>query len=124
RGKSTTTQMLYEILRDTGRPALLGGNVRGVSTLAMLPQATAAHIAVLELDSWQLQGFDDLRISPHVSGFTAFLPHHMTYSRGDMPRYLHDKASIFRHQGAGDTLVVSRDVETLLDGQAIASQRV
>src|SRR6202000_3220751 len=60
----------------------------------------------------------------HVSVFTAFLPDHMNYYRGDMARYLRDKASIFRHQGAGDTLVVSRDVETLLGGQAIASQRV
>src|ERR1700739_343449 len=63
RGKSTVTQMIYEALRASGKKVLLGGNVRGVSTLAMSLEVTPDTVCVLELDSWQLQGFGDLRIS-------------------------------------------------------------
>lgn len=56
RGKTTTTYMLYEIMRAAGMEVLLGGNIRGVSTLALLPKVTEKSIALFELDSWQCQG--------------------------------------------------------------------
>ena len=40
RGKSTVAHMIYEILKSSGKPVLLGGNVRGVSNLALLKDAT------------------------------------------------------------------------------------
>jgi len=111
RGKTTTTCMIAEILKQAGQKILLGGNIRGVSTLSLLPHADQFDVAVLELDSWQLQGFDTLSISPNISVFTNLYPDHMNYYDGDMVRYLHDKASIFRHQKACDTLVMSAEVE-------------
>ena len=39
RGKTTTTCMIAEILKKAGKKILLGGNIRGVSTLAQLPDA-------------------------------------------------------------------------------------
>ncbi len=110
RGKTSTTCMIAEILKRAGEKVLLGGNIRGVSTLAQLPEASRYDIAVLELDSWQLQGFDDLKISPDIAVFTTLYPDHMNYYDGDMARYLRDKASIFRHQKAGDTLVTTQDI--------------
>jgi len=113
RGKTTTTCMIAEILQRAGKKVLLGGNIRGVSTLALLPQAHDYDVAVLELDSWQLQGFDDLQISPNISVFTNFYPDHMNYYNEDMERYLHDKTAIFRHQKAGDVLVTAPEIITL-----------
>lgn len=110
RGKSTTTYMVGDILKRAGKKVLMGGNIRGVSTLAMLPKAHEFDIAVLELDSWQLQGFDSLGISPNISVFTTFYPDHMNYYDGDMGRYLYDKASIFRHQKPDDILVTTTEV--------------
>ena len=110
RGKTTTTCMIAEILRNAGRRVLLGGNIRGISTLALLPEAKNYDIAVLELDSWQLQGFDDLKISPNIGVFTTFYPDHMNYYQHDMNRYLLDKAAIFKHQKSGDTLVATIEV--------------
>lgn len=106
RGKSSTTHMIAEILQKAGKKVLLGGNVRGVSTLALLPQVNNFDIAVLELDSWQLQGFEDLKISPNIGVFTNFFPDHMNYY-SDMDRYFYDKCGVFRNQKAGDTLVTS-----------------
>ncbi len=64
RGKSTVTHMVASILEGAGKHVLLGGNVRGVSTLALLPEATPASIAVLELDSWQCQGLGGSEAEP------------------------------------------------------------
>ena len=105
RGKSTTTSLIYHSIKQTGRRTFVGGNVRGVSTLAMMPEVKKGDIVVLELDSWQLQGFGDLGISPHIAVFTNIKPDHMNYYRDDMNLYFADKANIFRNQKAGDTLV-------------------
>lgn len=110
RGKSTTTYMVGDILKRAGRKVLMGGNIRGVSTLAQLPHAAEYELAVLELDSWQLQGFDALRISPNVAVYTTFYPDHMNYYDGDMVRYMRDKSAIFRHQKDGDVFITSPDV--------------
>ncbi len=110
RGKSTVTHMVAHILKTAGKEVLLGGNVRGVSTLALLPQATSSSIAVLELDSWQLQGFGDAHIGPHVGVFTTFYPDHMNYYVGSMEQYFTDKANIFLNQTESDTLILGEQV--------------
>ncbi len=109
RGKSTVAHMIFHVLQKAGKRALLGGNVRGVSTLAMLPEVEAGDIAVLELDSWQLQGFGDLKISPHIGVFTNLMPDHQNYY-SDMDTYFSDKANIFRYQKPGDSLFVGASV--------------
>jgi UDP-N-acetylmuramoylalanine--D-glutamate ligase len=119
RGKSTTAQMIYEILKAAGKEVLLGGNVRGVSTLAMLPNVSKNTIAILELDSWQLQGFGDLKISPNVSVFTNLMPDHLNYYsnsitpdgvRTGMEEYFSNKANIFRFQKENDSLFIGHSI--------------
>lgn len=105
RGKSTVAAMIFEILKSAGKKTFLGGNVRGISTLAHLPNTSEEEIAVLELDSWQLQGFGDEKISPHVAVFTTFYPDHLNYYGGSLERYLKDKSYIFRFQKPGDYLI-------------------
>ena len=114
RGKSTVTHMIHAILKEAGWPTLLGGNVRGVSTLALLDEAKDDMIALFELDSWQLQGFGDAEISPDVSVFTTFLADHMNYYP-DMDTYLADKANIFLNQEATDTLVLGSQCAELVE---------
>jgi len=109
RGKSTVTHMIHHALARAGRRAHLGGNVRGLSTLALLPDVRAGDIAVLELDSWQLQGFGDLRMSPKVAVFTNLLMDHLNYYP-DMDAYFTDKANVFRYQNANDALIVGAQI--------------
>jgi UDP-N-acetylmuramoylalanine--D-glutamate ligase len=109
RGKSTVTHMIHHALAGAGKRAHLGGNVRGLSTLALLPEVHSGDIAVLELDSWQLQGFGDLRMSPEVAVFTNLLMDHLNYYP-DMDAYFADKANIFKYQKAGDTLLVGAQI--------------
>ncbi|MFA6503272.1 MAG: UDP-N-acetylmuramoyl-L-alanine--D-glutamate ligase [Candidatus Paceibacterota bacterium] len=114
RGKSSVTHFVHAILEAAGKKVLLGGNVRGVSTLALLEEATPDHVAVLELDSWQLQGFGEARLSPHIAVFTTLYPDHQNYYKESPEQYLADKANIFLYQGSQDTLVLGRQCAPII----------
>jgi UDP-N-acetylmuramoylalanine--D-glutamate ligase len=105
RGKTTTTYLIHHILKQAGRKVFLGGNVRGIATLSLLKKVRKGDIVALELDSWQLQGFGDAKISPHISVFTNFFPDHLNYYRGSIDRYFRDKANIFRYQKKGEIVI-------------------
>jgi UDP-N-acetylmuramoylalanine--D-glutamate ligase len=115
RGKSTVTQLVYEILRAALRlrsghlkkQVFLGGNIKGVSTLALLKKAKGGDTVVMELDSWRLQGFGESKISPHISVITNFMDDHMNYYKGDYEQYFADKANIYRFQDKSDFLVTN-----------------
>lgn len=120
RGKSMTTTLIYEILKANEKflkqnacPAgksfgrvYVGGNIRGVATLPLLKKVKDGDILVCELDSWQLQGFGDSKISPHISVFTSFMPDHMNYYKSSMEKYFDDKANIFKYQNKNDYLII------------------
>jgi UDP-N-acetylmuramoylalanine--D-glutamate ligase len=97
RGKTTTASLIYEILRASNIPAILGGNVAGVETLSLLPSIKPETRVVLELSSWQLEGLAPHAISPAVAVMTNVYPDHLnTYH--DMEEYAQAKANIFRYQ--------------------------
>ncbi|OHA21296.1 MAG: UDP-N-acetylmuramoylalanine--D-glutamate ligase [Candidatus Taylorbacteria bacterium RIFCSPHIGHO2_02_49_25] len=122
RGKSTTTALIYEILKERfkiydlrfknrKKPKVYrGGNLLSEATLPLLEKVHAGDIVVLELDSWQLQGFHDAKISPQVAVFTTFLDDHLLYYKGNRKRYFEDKAAIFRYQKKGDVLIAGEQV--------------
>lgn len=107
RGKSTTTELIAHVLRENGSRVHLGGNIRGVANLPLLDVIEDGDFLVLELDSWQLQGFGDIKISPHIAVFTSFMDDHMNYYKNDKELYFKDKANIYRNQHDGDILIAS-----------------
>jgi UDP-N-acetylmuramoylalanine--D-glutamate ligase len=115
RGKSTVTHMIHHVLSvTTGEDILLGGNIRGVSNLQLLKQVKEDSLVVMELDSWQLQGFGWAGISPAVAVFTTFMEDHLNYyERGGKTRdeamaaYFTDKAQIFLHQEESGTFITT-----------------
>jgi len=110
KGKSTTTNLIFHTLKKSGIKVHLGGNVQGVSTLAMLPEIKAGDVVVLELDSWQLQGFHTEKISPQIAVFTNLLEDHMNYYKGDMSAYFYDKSAIFSYQKESSVLITQASV--------------
>ena len=114
RGKSTVTHLIYHILSgavssDKGN-IFIAGNIREVATLPLLKKIRTGDIVILELDSWQLQGFGDAKISPNIAVFTNFMRDHMNYYDGDMKQYFKDKANIFKYQKKEDLLFVGKDI--------------
>jgi len=110
KGKSTVTNIIYDMIRNSGKRTYLGGNVRGIATLPLLNKVKKGDFIVLELDSWQLQGFGESKISPHIAVFTNFMPDHLNYYKGSMKRYFTDKANIFKYQTKEDILVCGKEV--------------
>ena len=114
RGKSTTTALIYDILKaylgEKPNEVYMAGNMRNLANLPILDKAKEGDYIVMELDSWQLQGFYDDAISPNIAIFTTFLPDHMVYYGGDMDRYLDDKANIFLKQDMTDDLILGEAV--------------
>ena len=117
RGKSTVTHLIARILESAGpryakgsgeasKRVILGGNVRGVSNLQLLKQARNKDFAVFELDSWQLQGFGEAKISPHISVFTNFMQDHLNYYKNNPEQYFTDKSYIYKFQRPSDVLIL------------------
>lgn len=110
RGKSMTTTLIYKILKANEkllkRKVYVGGNLRGVATLPLLKKVKSGDILVCELDSWQLQGFGEAKLSPYISVFTSFMPDHMNYYKDSMEKYFSDKVNIFRYQNKNDILII------------------
>jgi len=115
KGKSTTTHLIESILIESGQKFFLGGNVRGLATLPLLNEVGEGDIVLMELDSWQLQGFGYDEISPNISVFTNLMNDHMNYYKGNMDQYFNDKANIFRYQKEGDVLITSSLVKKNID---------
>ncbi|MFZ5882725.1 MAG: UDP-N-acetylmuramoyl-L-alanine--D-glutamate ligase, partial [Chloroflexota bacterium] len=108
RGKTTTTVLVHRIIKQTGRRVFLAGNLPGRATLPLLEEAGPEDVVVLELSSWQLQGFHDARLSPHASVFTNVYPDHLNRYTG-MDDYIADKKAIYLYQRNGDFCLFNRD---------------
>lgn len=121
RGKSTTTNLIYKLLKDNGFETLLGGGLPGISNLEYLKKANNNTWLVAELSSWALSGFHKKKISPHIAVFTNFYPDHLNYYQ-NMDDYLFDKKAIFMYQKANDYLVINKKLLNLLDKSSIKSK--
>ena len=108
RGKSTTTLLLHHMLMAGGLEPLLGGNLGGIETLALLPQVTPERWVVLELGNWMLEGLHTIRRSPQLAIFTGLLPDHLN-AYDSMDDYGEAKSSIFRYQGSDDRALFNAD---------------
>ncbi len=107
RGKSTTVQMIYKILKANSIPVFLGGSLPGISTINYLKNLTENDWLLMELPSWPLSGFHHEKISPHVAVFTSFYPDHLNYYK-NMDEYLYDKKAIYLYQKQEDFLVANK----------------
>jgi UDP-N-acetylmuramoylalanine--D-glutamate ligase len=116
RGKSTTTMMIFETLLAAKKKfkwkenIYLGGNMKGFATLPLLKKVKEGDIVVLELSSWQLQGFGEARISPHIAVFTNFFDDHLNYYNNDRDLYYNDKSYIYRNQKVGDYFIAPKEI--------------
>ena len=72
-GKTTTTSIIYEILKQTGRNCFLGGNI-GKPIFTKVKDMRPDDIIVLELSSFQLMGME---VSPDIAVVTNMFPDHL-----------------------------------------------
>ncbi len=100
KGKSTTSSLLFHILRTAGRSALLAGNI-GIPPLDLIDEMTEETVVVFEMSSHQLE---HLRVSPHIAIllniFEEHLDHYASYRDYQMA-----KMNIVRWQQTGDIFI-------------------
>ena len=105
-GKTTTTTLIYEILKEKGYNCYLGGNI-GIPLFTKLEDMLPEDIVVLELSSFQLM---NMRISPKISIITNITPNHLNV-HSDMEEYIEAKKNIFKYQDKDGLLILNYDNE-------------
>ncbi len=105
-GKTTTTTLTCEILRQAGYTCHLGGNI-GHPLLADVPIMRESDFAIVELSSFQLMG---MKCSPQAALVTNVTPNHLDIHK-DMDEYIQAKTQIFANQKPGAKLVLNADDE-------------
>lgn len=106
KGKSTTSKLTYEILRDAGKNTVLLGNI-GEAPLNQLDKITKETLVVDELSCHQLA---ELQESPHVAIVLDIKSEHLDYYK-DFASYFEAKSAIARYQKESDYLIYNPDLE-------------
>ena len=117
-GKTTTTSLIYEILKKKYK-CFLGGNI-GTPLFTKISEMRPEDIVVLELSSFQLL---DMDISTNIAVVTNISPNHLNVHK-DYKEYIDSKANIFSHQNENGILVVNHDNEITKNFAKIANGRV
>jgi UDP-N-acetylmuramoylalanine--D-glutamate ligase len=120
-GKTTTTSLIGEMLKQKDKRTRIGGNIGG-SLLDELDTLHADVPIVLELSSFQLDRLGDLPWSPQIAVATNFAPNHIDV-HGSLQAYRKAKRQIVMHQTKSDwTIVNGEDAE--VSRWAGAGQRI
>ena len=104
-GKTTTTTLVGEILKDGGLHTQVGGNI-GLPLLELAASSTDDGWTVAELSSFQLETIKDLR--PNVAVCLNVTPNHLDRYVG-FQDYAAAKHRICMNQGPDDLAVLSAD---------------
>jgi len=102
-GKSTTTALLGEIFKKSGRPCIVAGNI-GQPFSEYVEESHPDGIAVVEVSSFQLETIQNFH--PAVAVFLNLTPDHLD-RHGSMENYGRIKSQIFRNQTGSDYAVVN-----------------
>jgi len=104
-GKTTTTAMVGHILRASGIPAQVGGNI-GAAVTGMIVSSRPEQWNVLELSSFQLETIAGFRA--HIAVCLNVTPDHLDRHR-TFENYANAKARLFETQTAEDYAVLNAD---------------
>lgn len=103
-GKTTTTSLIYEILKTAGYKCYLGGNI-GTPLFTKLSEMEESDILVLELSSFQLM---NMKKSPDIAVVTNVSPNHLNV-HSSYEEYIEAKKNIFKFQDKNGIVVLNND---------------
>src|ERR1043166_5648813 len=106
-GKTTTTSLIGEMLKDAGLKVQVGGNI-GTALISMIDSSVSDGWSVVEVSSFQLETIVDFH--PTVAAVLNVTPNHMDRYETLMD-YAAAKHNVFRNQTAGDVAILNADDE-------------
>ncbi|NLL91691.1 MAG: UDP-N-acetylmuramoyl-L-alanine--D-glutamate ligase [Ruminococcaceae bacterium] len=101
-GKTTTSSLIYKILKDYGHRVWLGGNI-GRPMLPIIDEIKKDDLVVVELSSFQLIS---MKSSPDISIITNITPNHLDHHK-DMNEYIDAKRNIIKFQKSNSIAVLN-----------------
>jgi UDP-N-acetylmuramoylalanine--D-glutamate ligase len=110
-GKTTTTTLIYEMLKAGSKNPLIAGNIGTVAS-GVAQDATADNTIVIELSSFQLMGIDQFK--PRIAIITNLYDAHLDY-HGTLAEYVEAKARITMNQTEEDYLIVNADQDEVME---------
>jgi UDP-N-acetylmuramoylalanine--D-glutamate ligase len=106
-GKTTTTTLIGDFLKNGGVPTQVGGNI-GTPLISLVESSRADGWTVAELSSFQLETIKDFH--PAVAAVLNVTPNHMDRYES-LTDYAAAKHRIFMNQKAGDLAILNADDE-------------
>ena len=97
KGKSTTTSLMYEVLKAQRDNVFLLGNI-GVPVFDMIEEYNDKSLLVIEMSSHQLEF---VKNSPHIAVILNLFQDHLDHD-GSLEHYHNNKMNIFKYQTADD----------------------
>ena len=110
-GKTTTTTLIFEMLKIGKRNPLIAGNI-GTVACGVAAEATADNVIVTELSSFQLMGTRTFK--PRIAILTNLFDAHLDY-HGTFDNYAEAKFGVTRNQTAEDYFIYNADQEIVRD---------
>jgi UDP-N-acetylmuramoylalanine--D-glutamate ligase len=107
-GKTTTTTLAGEILANSGKKTLVGGNI-GTPVISLAGQSSADGFDVLEISSFQLETIQQFK--PNIAVVLNITPDHLDRHR-TFQAYVEAKARIFENQQPADFGLLNADDPT------------
>lgn len=99
KGKSTTTTLIYHILKESGKEAVLLGNI-GIPAFDKIDEIKEDTNIVFELSCHQLENG---KVSPHIGIYLNVFPEHLDHYKS-FEAYRLAKENIYKHQTKEDRL--------------------
>lgn len=103
-GKTTTTTIIYNLLKEQGYKTWVGGNI-GTPLFSDIKKIKPEDRVVIELSSFQLMTMD---VCPEVSIVTNITPNHLDMHKG-MEEYIESKKNVFLNQDKQGLLILNRE---------------
>jgi UDP-N-acetylmuramoylalanine--D-glutamate ligase len=110
-GKTTTTMLIYHLLKSAGLNIGLGGNIGKSFAWQVVEDKYDSYI--LELSSFQLDGIVDYK--PHIAIITNISPDHLDRYEYNYQNYINSKFRITLNQTEDDYLIYDADDEAITE---------
>jgi UDP-N-acetylmuramoylalanine--D-glutamate ligase len=120
-GKTTTTLLIGEMLKEDGKKVGVGGNV-GEPLVLFTNGKDRWDVLVVEISSFQLEAIEDFR--PRISVLLNITEDHLDrYARYE--DYIEAKMRIFANQNSGDLAILNRDDPIVMQyGEKVKAKKV
>lgn len=106
-GKTTTTSLVYHLMKKAGLNVACGGNI-GISFARLVAEKQYDYF-VLELSSFQLDDMYDFKAE--IGILTNITPDHLDRYNYDLQNYIQSKFRILQNQTANDLFIYCADDE-------------